>query len=45
MRSVLYFVARIMGDLAAIASGRIIWRILRRVVGWGLGRTLFRWMR
>ena len=38
LRSLLYLLARLMGDFSAIKKGRVGKRIVRRVVGKGLGR-------
>jgi len=45
MRSVLYLLARIFGDLAAIARGRVGRRIARRTAGRITGRALRRLFR
>lgn len=40
MRTILYLIARIMGDISAIWRGRVGKRIGRRVAGRITGRTL-----
>jgi len=40
MRSLLYFIARLLGDINAVRKGRIGKRIGRRVVGRFTGRLL-----
>ncbi len=45
IRSSFYGLARLLGDLNAIQKGRIGKRIVRRVVGKGIGRMLMRWLR
>ena len=40
MRSLLYKVARLMGDVNAVQKGRVGRRIGRRIVGKGTGRLL-----
>ena len=45
LRSILYFVARLMGDVSAINKGRVGRRVGRRIVGRAAGkgiRKLFR---
>jgi hypothetical protein len=42
IRSTLYFVARIMGDINAILKGRVARRIGRRAAGKLTGRALWR---
>lgn len=42
MRSFLYFLARILGDLNAVRRNRVPQRLARRAAGWAVGRTLFR---
>jgi hypothetical protein len=45
MRSFLYALARLLGDLGAVRRGTVGKRIARRVVGRGLGRVLWRLFR
>lgn len=45
IRSCLYFVARILGDVQAVRKGRIGRRIGRRIAGKITGRFLGRWFR
>ena len=40
MRSLLYFIARLLGDINAVRKGRVGRRIGRRVVGRFTGRLL-----
>jgi len=40
MRSFLYMMARVMGDINAISKGKIGRRVGRRLVGRGTGRIL-----
>ena len=40
MRSMLYFIARIMGDINAVKKGRVGRRIGRRLAGKATGRGL-----
>lgn len=40
MRSLLYKVARLMGDVNAVQKGRVGRRVGRRIVGKGTGRLL-----
>ena len=42
MRSFLYFLARLLGDLTAVKKGRVGKRVARRVVGKATGRGLRR---
>jgi len=42
MRSLLYFLARLLGDISAIRKGRIGRRIARRLVGKAVGRGMWR---
>jgi len=42
-RSALYFMAKILGDVSAVTSGKILRRILRRMAGKAVSRSLFRW--
>lgn len=44
-RAILYAVARLLGDINAIAKGRIGRRILRRLAGQATGRLLGRLFR
>lgn len=41
MRSILYFLARLLGDWSAVRRGRVVRRVARRVAGKITGR-LFR---
>jgi len=41
-RSLLYRIARLLGDYQAVRSGRIGKRVARRIVGRATGRTLGR---
>ena len=40
MRSLLYFIARILGDISAVQKGRAGKRVERRIIGKGTGRLL-----
>ena len=42
MRSLLYFLARLLGDVNAVQKGRVGRRIARRGAGWGVGRIFAR---
>jgi len=42
MRSILYFLARILGDLSAISKGRVGRRIGRRIAGRLTGKYFLR---
>jgi hypothetical protein len=44
-RSFLYLLARLLGDVQAIKSGRVGRRVARRVVGKGTGRAIGRVIR
>lgn len=44
-RTVLYFAAKLLGDISAVLRGRIGKRIGRRVAGKVTGRALGRWFR
>lgn len=43
MRSILYLLARLLGDANAIKRGRVARRVARRGAGRAVGRGLFRW--
>jgi hypothetical protein len=43
MRSLLYKLARLLGDVNAVKKGRVGKRIKRRVVGRAIGRKMRRW--
>ena len=45
MRSILYFIARLLGDLTAINKGRVGRRARRRIVGRIAGRGIGRLFR
>lgn len=45
LRSWLYLLARLLGDLSAVRKGRVGQRIGRRIVGKVIGRGLGRWWR
>ncbi len=45
IRSALYFLARVLGDVNAIRRGRIAQRIVRRGVGRATGRVIGRLLR
>lgn len=42
MRSILYLIARLLGDLSAISKGRVGRRIGRRIIGRIVGKYFFR---
>lgn len=44
-RGMLYFAARILGDVQAVRRGRVGMRIVRRLVGKGTGRLMGKWLR
>lgn len=43
VRSVLYAIARILGDLTAVRKGKARRRVLRRVIGKQVGKRMGRW--
>lgn len=43
MRSILYLLARLLGDANAIKRGRVARRVARRGAGRAVGKGLFRW--
>ena len=45
IRSILYAIARLLGDVNAVQKGKIGQRILRRIIGKLLGRGLGRFFR
>lgn len=45
MRSFLYWLARLLGDLSAVRKGRVGRRVGRRWAGKVTGRTFGRWFR
>ncbi len=45
LRSLLYTLAKLLGDVQAVRKGRIGKRIVRRVAGRITGRMLGRWLR
>ena len=45
LRSLLYLVARLLGDLSAVRRGRVGRRIVRRIVGKAAGRGMGRLFR
>jgi len=45
MRSFLYALARLLGDVNAVARGKVRRRIGRRIAGRATGRVLGRWFR
>ena len=45
MRSWLYWLARLLGDIEAVRRGRIGKRIARRLAGRVVGGALWRWFR
>lgn len=45
MRSWLYWLARLLGDIEAVRRGRVGKRIARRLAGRVVGRALWRWLR
>jgi len=45
IRSILYFIARLLGDVNAVSKGRVGKRIARRLVGRATGRALGRLFR
>ena len=45
MRSLLYFLARLLGDVGAISKGRIGKRIQRRLIGRIVGKGLWKLFR
>lgn len=45
VRSFLYWLARLMGDIAAVRKGRVGRRVARRIAGKGTGRLLGRWFK
>ena len=45
MRSLLYFVARILGDISAVQKGKVGKRVGRRIIGKGTGRLLGKFFR
>jgi hypothetical protein len=45
LRSFLYLLARLLGDVSAVQKGRVGRRISRRLAGKATGRALGRWFR
>lgn len=44
-RSLLYWLARLLGDVSAVRKGRVGRRVARRAAGKVTGRVLGRWFR
>jgi hypothetical protein len=45
LRSFLYLLAKLLGDVSAVQKGRVGRRISRRLAGKATGRALGRWFR
>jgi len=45
MRSLLYFLARLLGDISAVRKGKIGKRVARRVVGRAVGKGMWKLFR
>jgi hypothetical protein len=45
VRSFLYKLARLLGDIAAVRKGKVGRRVARRLAGKGTGRMLGRWFK